>query len=232
MSFPQAVSASRFPLQPGSHERKMTHDVRGCTSFYEQGECYELLLQCRSCYKSTIWQVTNRFGNHEVLEVLKSNEAVNQFLNVLGVVRPSGSAVDAPPHVPPELKLIFDEGAECISIGAWNAASAMFRKILDQVSKDRMNGAPNPPTDKRTRFNLKPRLEWLFANGLLPRDVEALADCIREDANDAVHNAPLGKDDALDIQDFTVELLEALYTLPGRLREAEARRTARRGGQQ
>ncbi|MET4259869.1 hypothetical protein ABIC09_004827 [Bradyrhizobium sp. S3.12.5] len=84
--------------------------------------------------------------------------------------------------------------------------------------------------ESRTRFNLKPRLEWLFANNLLPKDVEVPADCIREDANDAVHNAPLGKDDALDIQDFTVELLEALFTLPGRLKEAEARRAARRGG--
>ncbi|MEH2534323.1 hypothetical protein V1277_006380 [Bradyrhizobium sp. AZCC 1588] len=47
-----------------------------------------------------------------------------------------------------------------------------------------------------------------------------------------LYNAPLGQADALDIQDFTVELLEALFTLPGRLKEAEARRRAqRRSGQ-
>jgi hypothetical protein len=39
----------------------------------------------------------------------------------------------------------------------------------------------------------------------------ALADAIREDGNDGVHNQPLGEADALDLQDFTVELLEALY---------------------
>ena len=105
----------------------------------------------------------------------------------------------------------------------------MFRKIVDQISKDKINSAPGgPPADKRTRFNLKPRLEWLFANNLLPKEVAALADSIREDGNDGVHNAPLGEAEALDVQDFTVELLEALYTLPGRLRDAEARRAARR----
>ncbi|WP_210189152.1 DUF4145 domain-containing protein [Bradyrhizobium erythrophlei] len=164
-------------------------------------------------------------------EIIRSDDTVNGLLNVVGVVRPRGSVVDAPPHVPPELKLIFDEAAECVSIGAWNASSAMFRKIIDQISKDRMNAAPaGPPADKRTRYNLKPRLAWLFANNLLPKEVEALADAIREDANDGVHNAPLGQADALDMQDFTVELLEALFTLPGRLREAEARRAERRAG--
>jgi len=92
-----------------------------------------------------------------------------------------------------------------------------------------MKAAPGgPPADKRTRFNLKPRLEWLFQNGFLPKEVEALADSIREDGNDGVHNAPLGEADALDVQDFTIELLEALFTLPGRLKDAEARRATRR----
>jgi hypothetical protein len=211
-------------------ERKMTHDVRAFTNYYEHGECYELLLQCRSCHKSAIWAVTTRFGNYGMGAIFASDNTVNDLLNILGAVRPRGSAIEAPPHVPPELKLIFDEAAECISIGAWNASGAMFRKIIDQISKDKMNSAPGgPPSDKRTRFNLKPRLAWLFANNLLPKEVEALADAIREDANDGVHNAPLGQADALDVQDFTVELLEALYTLPGRLREAEARRAQRRG---
>jgi hypothetical protein len=211
--------------------RKMTHDVRGHTSYYDNEKRHELLLQCRSCYKSAIWQVKERFGNHPVSEVVASTDSVEEFLIILGVVRPRGSVVEAPPHVPAELKLIFDEAAECISIGAWNASGAMFRKIIDQISKDRMNSAPGgPPADKRTRYNLKPRLAWLFTNNLLPKEVQALADAIREDANDGVHNAPLGEADAMDLQDFTVELLETLFTLPGRLKEAEARRAERRAG--
>lgn len=212
-------------------ERKMTHDVRAYTKYYEGAERYELLLQCRACYKSAVWHVIERYGNSDVPQVCKRDDSVNDFLHVVGVIRPQGAVEQAPAHVPHELKLIFGEGAECLSIGAWNASGAMFRKIIDQISKDRMNSAPGgPPADKRTRFNLKPRLAWLFANNLLPKNVEPLADAVREDANDGVHNAPLGKADALDIQEFTVELLEALFTLPGRLKEAEARRAERRSG--
>lgn len=210
--------------------QRMTHDVVGFSQYRDEVGAfrYEYAVTCRTCKKAAIWEITP--GNSDPLELLKSNSPLDPWVNVVGLIRPTPESTPAPEHTPADLKLIFDEGAECISIGAWNAASAMFRKILDQISKDKMNNAPNgPPADKRTRFNLKPRLEWLFANNLLPRDVEALADCIREDANDAVHNAPLGEDDALDIQDFTVEMLEALFTLPGRLREAEARRATRRG---
>ncbi|MGM4957208.1 DUF4145 domain-containing protein [Bradyrhizobium barranii] len=194
---------------------------------------YEYAVQCRACAKASIWEVGQRANQHDPSQQWAADYSIDDAVTVRHVVRPKPNAASAPEHTPPELKLIFDEGAECISIGAWNAASAMFRKILDQISKDKMHSAPGgPPADNRTRFNLKPRLAWLFANNLLPANLEALADCIREDANDAVHNAPLGEDDALDIQDFTVELLEALFTLPGRLTEAEARRAARRGGQQ
>jgi hypothetical protein len=55
-----------------------------------------------------------------------------------------------------------------------------------------------------------------------------LSDCIREDGNDAAHRGALGKPDAEDIQDFTVALLERMYTEPERLKLAEKRRQERR----
>jgi uncharacterized protein YeeX (DUF496 family) len=125
------------------------------------------------------------------------------------------------------LPTIFDEGAECLAIGCWNASGAMFRKILDQISKEKLP-IENGPTDNRTRYNLKQRLEWLFANNLLPKEIEQFADCIREDANDAVHDHAIGEAEANDTLDFTVELLERLYTMPGRLQVNAARRLARR----
>jgi hypothetical protein len=57
-------------------------------------------------------------------------------------------------------------------------------------------------------------------------EIEQFAAC--EDANDAVHNHPIGEAEANDILDFTVELLERLYTMPGRLQVNAARRLARR----
>ena len=210
-------------------ERKMTHDVLSGSMYPDNGVHFEYFVKCRTCRKSSIWEVGQVGGQHDPLQHLTSKENISEIVRVIGLVRPRGTAVVAPEHTPPDLRLIFDEGANCLAAGAWNASSAMFRKIVDQISKDKMKAAPGgPPADKRTRFNLKPRLEWLFQNGFLPKEVEALADSIREDGNDGVHNAPLGEADALDVQDFTIELLEALFTLPGRLKDAEARRATRR----
>jgi hypothetical protein len=210
-------------------ERQMTHDVVACSIHSANGQHeFEYFMQCRACNKSTVWGVS-RFGTNATPDkIMGHNGPANALVTIGQVARARGGVVNCPAFTPTDLKLIFDEAAECMSINAWNAASAMFRKIVDQISKDKMAAAPTPPPDNRTRFNLKPRLEWLFANGLLPLEIQPLANAIREDGNDGVHNAPLGKDDALDVQDFTVELLERLYTMPGRLQEAEARRAARR----
>jgi hypothetical protein len=210
----------------------MTHDVISHITWRKSdGNVWkhEIFVQCRSCNKSAVWDGTPKAGQN-IEQVLGTAKTANDSFARLILLRPKGTTVQAPEHTPAELKAIFDEAADCMTIGAWNAAGAMFRKVVDIISKEKMNAAPNPPTDKRTKFNLKPRLEWLFTNGHLPKAVEPLADAIREDGNDGVHNAPLTQADALDIQDFTVELLEAIYTLPGRLRDAEARRNARRAG--
>jgi hypothetical protein len=39
---------------------------------------------------------------------------------------------------------------------------------------------------------------------------------------------PIGQEEAIDLLDFTVQLLERIYTMPGRLKAAEERRVARR----
>ena len=78
------------------------------------------------------------------------------------------------------------------------------------------------------RKNLGPRLDWLFEAKLLPLELDGLSDCIREDGNDAVHRGALGKEDAEDLLDFTVALLERMFTEPERLKLAEIRRQERR----
>ncbi|MGJ4893766.1 DUF4145 domain-containing protein [Bradyrhizobium oligotrophicum] len=204
--------------------KRMTHDV---VAGIENSGQFELFLRCRACFGSALWAVTSTWPLSQLLTF--KGTLMDNYVFIQHLIRPKGAVIPAPEHTPEDLKLMFDEATECVAIGAWNASSAMFRKILDQISKERMASAPTPPPDNRTRYNLKPRLAWLFSNGLLPRELEQLADAIREDANDGVHNAPLGQTEALDIQDFTVEVLETLYTMPGRLRDAEARRAVRRG---
>ena len=61
--------------------------------------------------------------------------------------------------------------------------------------------------DRQARRNLAPRLRWLFQSGLLPVALRELSSCVKEDGDDAVHDATLEKDDAQDLLDFTVALL-------------------------
>ena len=79
------------------------------------------------------------------------------------------------------------------------------------------------------RATLELRLPWLFANGLLPQALKELSSCIKEDGNDGAHAGTLKQPDAVDLLDFTLELLERIYTEPERLRLAQERRDSRRG---
>jgi hypothetical protein len=208
----------------------MTHDVLSvATRLHAKTgqDHWEAFVQCRSCKKSAVWAVSREIGQTTPDKVAESDSVINERVIIDGLARPKSSTTPAPEFTPSDLKLIFDEGAECLAIGCWNASSAMFRKILDQVSKAKLP-AENVPADNRTRYNLKPRLAWLFAHDLLPKELEQLADCIREDANDAVHNHPIGEPEARDVLDFTVEMLERLYTMPGRLEANVQRRDSRR----
>ncbi len=64
---------------------------------------------------------------------------------------------------------------------------------------------------------------------LLPEVLKDLSSAIKEDGNDGAHQGTLKKVDAEDVMDFTVALLERLYTEPERLRLAKERRENRRG---
>jgi hypothetical protein len=211
--------------------KQMTHNVVACTTFSGTPgfRDYEYSCQCRACWKCSIYMVKAAFGDRQPDALFKREYAIDYLVESAELARPRVAAREAPEHTPPNLKQMFDEGSDCLTIGAWNASSAMFRKILDHISKEKMNAAPGgPPSDFKTQFNLKPRLKWLFDNGHLPKELAELADAIREDANDGVHNDPIGEAEALDIQDFAVEVLENLYTIPGRLADAKTRRNARR----
>jgi hypothetical protein len=111
-----------------------------------------------------------------------------------------------------------------------NAAGAMFRLAVDLTTRPLLPPEDAPEPNRRVRRDLGLRLPWLFANGLIPKELACLSNCIREDGNDAAHAGTLTMEDALDLQDFTSTLLERMFTGPERLRLAEERRAKRRGG--
>jgi Domain of unknown function (DUF4145) len=104
----------------------------------------------------------------------------------------------------------------------------MFRLAVDLTTRPLLPDGEVDGLSSKVRRDLGLRLPWLFKNGRLPRDLEELSRCIREDGNDGTHAGTLTREDALDLQDFTVALLERVFTEPERLKLAEERRAERR----
>ena len=225
---------------PRCGAKKMTLDVLATIPrFTEAGwkDFYEVFAICRACKKSGTFLISLREYNYrerfrEPDKITKYEYGLDNFFNIEGVISIKDRAKFNPPeHMPTNIETAFREAAACMTLGCWNAAGSMFRACVDLATRPLLPDptAPSPqPPNRKTRRDLGLRLPWLFQNGLLDKGLEPLATCIREDGNDGVHQVTLKKEDAEDLLDFTVALLERMYTEPERLRQAEARRLARR----
>lgn len=201
---------------------------------YNWQRIYEAFCICRRCNGSTVFYLVQ--DKYEASETIKReglaglNGTINNYFREEGYIGLKNMVVVNPPeHMPADIEAAFREGATCMAVGCYNAAAAMFRLCLDFATKDLMPEEDVPGLTSKIRRSLGLRMEWLFNNRLLPEALKDLSDCVREDGNDGAHDGTLEKADAEDLQDFTVELLERLYTEPARLKEAEIRRKARRG---
>lgn len=196
---------------------------------------HEVFGKCRNCRKTTIFRchlrnsrLKNDFqGDNKVVAIEKSIEPDFSIEYPITIRDVAGQP--APQLIPEDIRGIFEEGSSSLAAGCYNAAGAMFRLCLDLATKSLLpkeGEDPQPNRDQRNK--LASRLDWLFEQGRLPKDLAGLAACIRHDGNDAAHDGTLTKEDAEDLLDFATALLERAFTEPGRLRDAEARRAARR----
>lgn len=195
---------------------------------------FECFLRCRSCFRTSIG-LLRQIHSDDSNPMTHSNQYVGIFYELKKWVSIIPSKREVPAFVPDEIARIFDEAASCAGIGAWDAAGTMFRKVLDVATRER---TPSPESDDAVKpsswkifKDLRLRLNWLFENGLLDRSLEDLSSCIHADGNDAAHDVyGIGKEEAEDLADFTEQILEVIYTLPGQIDENRRRRDQRRGG--
>lgn len=222
---------------PRCGSQRMTFDVHaGHTVGQEHGwmNHYEICSRCRHCHRYTLFVVTD---NHETdyrhfheIGLMNYANALNDYVRHRGYISLKDEATVAPPeHVPEAIAAIFREGATCEAVQCFNAACGMYRLCVDLTTKSLL-----PPEDaedgpnRAQREKLFDRLGWLFEKRRLPPTLEELSHCIRQDGNDAAHDGTVGEDEAADLQDFTLHLLENVYTAPEKLRLAKERRDARR----
>jgi hypothetical protein len=215
---------------PRCGARSITFDVKAFNFLkkdtYSGISEYEAFGVCRHCSRGTTFGICG--GNDEPWSI--KGQALNKHFEVLGFVGIKNQAtVASPEYVPPEIANVFREGATCLAVECWNAAGTMFRLCVDLATRpmlpdESIAGGPNA----KIRRDLGLRLPWLFANGKLPAELHDLSTVIKDDGNDGAHKGTLTKAEAGDLLDFTMALLERLFTEPRKLELARERQQQRR----
>ncbi len=222
---------------PRCHAQEHTFIVRDhwhIDTNYNWQKHYESYAVCKKCKRGTIFHLSQKNYNDEKIFASQSSlsayaESLNHIMNIEGYVSLRNfSTEETPAHVPNNIDHIFQEGAQSVAGNCPNAAAAMFRLCIDLVTKGLLPEDSSVQLTQNVRKNLYYRLEWLFDNKVLPPSLKELAECIREDGNDGVHDGTITLHDVEDLLDFTTLLLETVYTVPHRLQEANVRREARR----
>ncbi|WP_281659114.1 DUF4145 domain-containing protein [Halobacillus sp. Cin3] len=112
-------------------------------------------------------------------------------------------------HLPDEIKSIYEEARNCISINSYTSAVLICRKILMNVSVTK--GAKEG--EKFITY-----VNYLEERGYMPPDSRAWVDMIRKKGNEATHEIPsITKTDAIELLEFTEMLLRFIYELPGKM---------------
>jgi len=215
---------------------KITFDLTASTRVGQQHgwqNWHEAFCVCRHCHRATIFVLSeNGIDQSRVVAekgLSKLPSSANNFVRVERYVTARDRATTPPPeHIPESIKLAFIEGAKCLSSECYNAAGTMFRLCVDHATTALLPEANEDGLTPAVRRSLGLRLQWLLANGRIPAALRDLSHAVKEDGNDGAHAGLLTVQDAEDLLDFTVALLERLYTEPKRLELAVARRAARR----
>jgi hypothetical protein len=226
---------------PRCGAQRITFDVVASNQIgvrYGWQHIYEAFGICRNCAQSTIFVLEEEAQHHDIKLFNKTSppeieDSLNGYFRVRGFINlKDQNVVAAPKHVPDNIINVFREAATCLRVECWNAAGTMFRACVDLATRPLLPADDKPGLNQRTRRDLGLRLPWLFNNGKLPNDLREISVCIREDGNDGAHEGTLSKEDAEDLLDFTIALLERLFTEPRRLEIAKERRVQRRKPQE
>ena len=222
---------------PRCHSKNMTFDLRDVLIVderYSWQRIYEMPCICRHCHRFTTFVASQSHIQHsdqlrEPGFLRKYDGSANDYIDVTGFISLKDNAGVSPPEdLDNEIKGLFIEGATSLIVGCPNAAAAMFRACIDNATRGLLPDGEANGLNPKVRRDLGLRLPWLFERNLLAKDLQELSRCIREDGNDGVHVGNLKRDDAEDLLDFTLALLDRLVSEPARLKVAQLRRDERR----
>ena len=222
---------------PRCRAKRITFDVKSQTITgyqYNWQTWYEIFCVCRHCNHSTIFRASDQgIDKKELVQKLGGlpsvNGSINNLVHLEGFISLKDAAgIEPPEHLPEDVRAAFVEGATCKAVQCHNAAGTMFRLCIDLATLPLLPEADEEGLNRKVRRDLGLRLPWLFDHDKLPQGLRDLSTCVKEDGNDGAHVGTLGPEDAEDLLDFTLALLERMFTERHRLELAKKRREDRR----
>lgn len=218
---------------PRCGARRITFDV--FSTFRRESWLHSMFCMCRECFEGTVFDAST---NRPDIDLMRESEGqvANAFCNKVSTQVPKLHSVEkCPEFVPEDIKAIFEEAALCRAFSCYSASGAMYRKVIDQSTRKLVSAKPSDTERVEGQItwkqfkDLRLRLDWLISNNALPNELIQLVECVREDGNDAAHALEtIGAECAADLEDFSVAILETLFTIPGRVQRNIARRADRR----
>jgi hypothetical protein len=121
------------------------------------------------------------------------------------------------PDVPEHIAAAATEASLCLSVGAFRAVGSLARAVIEATAKDKR-------ADGR---NLEKRIDALYDDNHIRPHTKDQAHEVRHFGNDMAHGDfadPVTQEEAEEIFELMVEVLDEVYQSPARL---EKRRTAR-----
>lgn len=181
-------------------------------------------IYCPYCHKYTYLNILASIGiNTGSWSMGECNSCHNVVLihNNTGDIYPNPLPKSIDERIPETIKRDFEESTICLSVRGYRAAAVMARRALQSICLDK--GADE--NDK-----LEKQIDWLFAQGVITKDLKEWAHEVRLVGNDAAHpkkpekDTPITKEDAEEIMQLLDQFTQTLYVAPA---IAEERRKLR-----
>lgn len=186
------------------------------SDYYGQPYCNTLFV-CRNCQEA----IVVKFMSYGYPDPMECRGDPRTDGHKLLAVYPSPSRLEAPPHVPPNLSDEYVEGLTVLRGRNFKSAGMMFRRVLDIATKCLA------PEKKDVR--LYDRIAHLEEEGKITPELRGLADRIRLDGNEAVHEEEFDETKVAQLKQFTYLFLYYTFTLPKLVELAQGEATENEG---
>lgn len=134
---------------------------------------------------------------------------------------PTPGAGSLPSEVPSTVAGAYSEGMRCLSVGAPNAAVAMFRTAMTWIVLDKGSA------EAKAKGDLKDKVRQMVSDGGLTSTLGDWTDHVRLYGNAGVHPDLFGEvaiDEAKDVARLTETLIDLLYVMPATIAKRQAER--------